>query len=51
MRNLAIEARDKGHPLPKDYRRLFACCFAFGFPPFAAVAVIFWLMIAKPTLW
>jgi len=51
MRDLAIEARDRVHPLPKAYHRLFAWWFAFGFPAFAAVAAIFWLMIAKPTLW
>jgi uncharacterized membrane protein len=28
--------------------RLFRWWFAFGFPAFAAVAAIFWLMTARP---
>jgi uncharacterized membrane protein len=37
-------------PLPAAYHRLFRWWFAFGFPAFAAVMAIFWLMIAKPDL-
>ncbi len=51
MRDLATEAALRGKPLPVAYHRLFWTWFAFGFPAFGAVAVIFWLMIAKPTLW
>ena len=36
--------------LPPEYHRLFRLWFAFGFPAFAAVLAIFWLMIAKPPL-
>ncbi|HET9716008.1 MAG TPA: DUF2269 domain-containing protein [Pseudolabrys sp.] len=50
MRNLANEAVIKSTPLPLEYYRLFSLWFSFGFPAFAAVATIFWLMIAKPSL-
>jgi hypothetical protein len=30
------------------YHRLFRWWFAFGFPAFAAVLAIFWLMITRP---
>jgi uncharacterized membrane protein len=51
MRDLAIEASGTGTPLPAAYHRLFWTWFAFGFPAFAAVAAIFWLMITRPALW
>jgi uncharacterized membrane protein len=50
MRSLARTAVEKGAPLPDEYYRLFGLWFAFGFPAFAAVATIFWLMITRPTL-
>ena len=49
MRNLAIAARDAGAPLPKQYHRLYRWWFAFGFPAFAAVLAILWLMLTKPS--
>lgn len=48
MRNLARAAAASGAPLPDRYHRLFRIWFAFGFPGFGAVLLIFWLMIAKP---
>jgi uncharacterized membrane protein len=48
MRDLATGAAQNGTDLPPQYHRLFWWWFAFGFPAFAAVLVIFWLMIAKP---
>ena len=48
MRDLAAAAVREEEPLPPLYHRLFWTWFAFGFPAFAAVAVIFWLMVAKP---
>jgi uncharacterized membrane protein len=53
MRDLATTAAAKGTSLPDDYHRLFRLWFAFGFPAFAAVLAIFWLMIQRPTfvLW
>jgi uncharacterized membrane protein len=50
MRDLAAEATAKGVPLPRAYHTLFRTWFAFGFPAFAAVLAIFWLMIARPGL-
>ena len=50
MRNLARAARDAGAPLPDAYHRLFRWWFAFGFPAFAAVLVIVWLMLTKPQI-
>jgi uncharacterized membrane protein len=48
MRDLAVAAVAAGTELPRPYHRLFWWWFAFGFPAFAAVVAIFWLMIARP---
>ena len=48
MRAIAQAAADAGEPLPARYHKLFRLWFAFGFPAFAAVIAIFWLMIARP---
>ena len=48
MRDLAIRAASEGSPLPDAYHRIFWRWFIFGFPAFAAVLAIFWLMIARP---
>lgn len=48
MRDLAATAAEADEPLPDSYHTLFRLWFAFGFPAFGAVAVIFWLMIARP---
>ena len=50
MRTLAREAAGGGTPLPDEYHRLFRRWFGFGFPAFAAVLLIFWLMIARPEI-
>ncbi|MFL5259920.1 MAG: DUF2269 family protein [Hyphomicrobiales bacterium] len=50
MRNLARLAIRDGTDLPSEYHRLFWLWFAFGFPAFAAVLAIFWLMITKPAI-
>jgi uncharacterized membrane protein len=50
MRDLAAAALRENRPLPPQYHRLFWWWFAFGFPAFAAVLAIFWLMTAKPQL-
>jgi len=50
MRDLAAQAVREFTPLPGEYYRLFRLWFAFGFPAFAAVLAIFWLMLAKPSL-
>ena len=50
MRALAREAVAAGTVLPDEYHRLFRRWFAFGFPAFSAVLLIFWLMIARPEI-
>jgi uncharacterized membrane protein len=48
MRNLAITARDAYTPLPAQYWHLFRWWTLLGIPAFFALALIFYLMIAKP---
>ena len=48
MRDLAKAAASEGPPLPAACHRLFWTWFAFGFPAFAAVLGILWLMITRP---
>ncbi len=50
MRDLARQAAAAGTPMPPQYHRLYRLWFAFGFPAFAAVLLIFWLMIARPEI-
>ncbi|MBX3501481.1 MAG: DUF2269 domain-containing protein [Alphaproteobacteria bacterium] len=50
MRDLAREAAWRGGALPLSYHRLFRAWFWSGFPAFAAVMAIIWLMIAKPAI-
>jgi uncharacterized membrane protein len=50
LRTLAREAAAANQPLPPAYHRLFRWWFAFGFPAFAAVLAIFWLMITRPVI-
>lgn len=50
LRNLAVQAVSAGAPLPERYFRLFRLWFVLGFPAFAAVLGIVWLMVAKPLL-
>jgi len=50
MRDLATHAAAHKVPLPPSYHRFFWWWFAFGFPAFAAVLAIFWLMVAKPAI-
>ena len=48
MRDLAAAAVREGTALPRAYHRLFWTWFAFGFPAFAAVLGILWLMTTRP---
>lgn len=50
MRDLAQAALAEGAPLPERYHRLFRTWFIFGFPAFAAMLVIYWLMITRPSI-
>lgn len=48
MRNLAAAAASAGLPLPDTYWRYFRLWTALGVPAFAALVVVFYLMVAKP---
>ena len=50
-RNLAATAMQENTPLPPTYYHCMHVWFALGWPAFLAVLAIFWLMVAKPTLW
>ena len=50
LRDLATATARDGGCLPPAYHRLYRLWFAFGFPAFAAVLAIFWLMIARPNI-
>lgn len=51
IRDIALNAARKRKPLPPDYYWYYRIWFAFGFPAFFTVLLIFWLMIARPVLW
>ncbi len=48
IRDMARDAAAIGRPLPDAYHRCMRAWFWLGWPAFAAVIVIFWLMLAKP---
>jgi uncharacterized membrane protein len=50
MRDLARAAAASGEALPEAYFRLYRIWFACGIPAFAAILVIVWLMITRPTV-
>jgi uncharacterized membrane protein len=50
MRDLAQAALAEGTPLPTRYHELFRIWSVFGFPAFAAILVIYWLMITRPEI-
>lgn len=47
-RDLAGQAALQGTPLPERYHRLMRVWFWLGWPAFAGVIAIYWLMIVKP---
>jgi uncharacterized membrane protein len=49
LRDMARLAAAQGEPLPEAYHRLYRWWSAFGFPAFAAVLAIIWLMLTKPS--
>jgi uncharacterized membrane protein len=49
MRGLARAARDRNEELPPAFFRLYRIWLACGFPAFAAVLGIVWLMLTKPS--
>jgi len=50
LRLLAKEADASGGILPQEYHRLFRIWLILGFPAFASVLAIVWLMLTKPDL-
>ena len=48
---LAQQAADGHGVLGDDYRKTVRLWFILGWPAFAALLIVFWLMIAKPRLW
>lgn len=48
---LAQKAADTGTALGADYRCAMHLWFALGWPAFIALIGVFWLMVAKPSLW
>ena len=50
LRDLARGAATAGSPLPDRYFQLYRIWFVLGFPAFASVFCIIWLMLAKPAL-
>jgi uncharacterized membrane protein len=50
LRKLAVSAAKDGVELPAEYHRLYRIWFACGFPAFAAVMAIVWLMVSRPAL-
>lgn len=50
LRDLAREAATSRSTLPAAYHRLYGIWFACGFPAFAAVLAIIWLMLARPPI-
>lgn len=50
MRDLATRAAASGGPLPEAYYKLFRAWLLCGFPAFAAVLAIIWLMLARPAI-
>ncbi|MBY6048128.1 DUF2269 family protein [Vannielia litorea] len=51
IRNAARTAAATGQPLPASALRAYRIWFALGWPAFAALTAVFWLMVSKPQLW
>ncbi len=50
MRGIARDAARAGKALPRRYHQLYRAWFVCGFPAFAAVLTILWLMAARPPI-
>jgi uncharacterized membrane protein len=50
LRDIARASAVAGTPLPAAYYRLFRIWFACGFPAFASVLAIIWLMLSRPAI-
>jgi uncharacterized membrane protein len=50
MALIAQQCAAQGSSLPSEYHRLAQRWEWLGYPAFAAMLIVFWLMVAKPTL-
>ena len=48
---LAAIACERNETLGRDYERTMRLWFALGWPAFLGLIGVFWLMVAKPSLW
>ncbi len=48
LKNMCKKASECGTKLPERYHKLFKIWFLLGWPAFAGLIVVFYLMIAKP---
>jgi len=51
MAHMARAAADANQPLPAQYWRFARWWEALGYPAFAAMLAVFYLMVSKPVLW
>lgn len=51
IRDMAGRSLANGGELPEDAMRAYRLWFRLGWPAFASMVAIFWLMISKPQLW
>lgn len=51
MRDLAVAAINNGSSVDQRYAQLARIWFWLGVPAFAAISVVYYLMIFKPTVW
>ncbi len=50
MARIAQHAAAQGGPMPAEYQRLASWWEGLGYPAFAAMLVVYWLMVNKPAL-
>jgi uncharacterized membrane protein len=50
LRDMAVAAAEQGTALPPEFHRAYRLWFLLGWPAFAGVLLIFWLMVAKVEL-
>jgi len=48
LKNMLAQSLEQGTPLPENYNQLFKMWFVLGWPAFASLVVIFFLMVVKP---
>ena len=48
LKEICLEATENGTELPERYNKLFKIWFLLGWPTFAGLVAVFYLMVAKP---